>query len=308
MKIAIFGIGAMGCLFGARLSAHADVTLIGQWPPQRQALQQQGLRLIHPDGREEHVQLQATAKLQTVGQADVALILTKSPKTALACQDAAQVLKSDGLAITLQNGLGNLEILDQHLGGPRCTQGVTSQGAYLKEPGLLRYAGGGPTHLARRGDHPHLCKVKALFEKAGFATQIIDDLTSLQWGKLAANVAINPLTAILRVHNGALLEWPTARQLMIAAAREVEAVAKAKGIKLPVADAAVWAQEVAQKTARNRSSMLQDALRGVETEIDAMCGTVAREGQALRVPTPVNAFLLQLVTAATETTAQRIAS
>jgi len=306
MKIAIFGIGAMGCLFGARLSPHADVILVGKWPPQRQALQQQGLHLIHPDGREEQFQLQATADLKSVGQADVALILTKSPKTALACQDAAQVLKPDGLAITLQNGLGNLEVLDQRLGAARCTQGVTSQGAYLKEPGLLRYAGGGPTHLARRGDHPHLCKMKALFEKAGFATEIIEDLTSLQWGKLAANVAINPLTAILRVHNGALLESPAARQLMVEAAQEVEAVAKAKGIKLPFVDAAVWAQEVARKTARNRSSMLQDALRGVETEINAMCGAVVREGQMLGVPTPVNAFLLQLMTAATETTSQRI--
>ena len=160
--------------------------------------------------------------------------------------------------------------------------------------------------MARRGDHPHLRQVKALFEKAGFATEIIEDLTSLQWGKLAANVAINPLTALLRVHNGALLESPAARLLLQSAAQEVEAVAKAKGIKLPFVDAAVWAQEVARKTARNRSSMLQDALRGVETEINAMCGAVVREGQMLGVPTPVNAFLLQLMTAATETTSQRI--
>lgn len=307
MRIVIFGVGAMGCLFGARLAPHADVTLMGRWPQQIAALARAPLRLIFPDGHEEHIALHVTADVKAVAAADVALILTKSGKTEEAARSAAQVLKEEGIAVTLQNGLGNLEIIARHVGERRAALGVTTQGAALEGPGVLRYGGGGLTYLATRPpvDAP-IRALAALFNTAGFPTEVVEDVSTLVWGKLVINAAINPLAALLRVPNGALAESEWARTLMAAAAREAAAVAVAKGIALPFDDAAAHVAHIARLTAPNRSSMLQDVLRGAETEIEAICGAVMREGEALGVPTPTIALLYRLVKALEETAAQRL--
>jgi 2-dehydropantoate 2-reductase len=128
----------------------------------------------------------------------------------------------------------------------------------------------------------------------------------LIWGKLAINAGINPLTALLRVPNGALLESTWARGIMGQAAHEVAAVAAARGIILPFEDAAARAEEVARQTAANRSSMLQDVLRSVPTEIEAICGAVIRAGEAARIETPANRMLYNLIKAVEESYSAQI--
>lgn len=251
------------------------------------------------DGRVEPVRLHATDDLRAVGTVEVALILTKSAKTADAAQGAAQVLAPEGLAITLQNGLGNLEIIAHHVGAERATLGVTTQGASTRgEPGALYHGGAGLTYLATRPEiEEQVHTVAALFQQAGLPTEVVDDVTALMWGKLAVNAAINPLSALLRVPNGALTGSEWTRRLMRKAAQEVAAVAAAQGIALPFDDPAAQAEKVAGMTAYNRSSMLQDVLRGTETEIEVICGAVTRLGEALGVETPVNRTLYHLVKA-----------
>ncbi len=303
MRVAIFGIGAMGCLFGSRLAPHTDVTLIGHWPEQLASLKRYPLHVITPLGQEHDVPLKAMNYVQAASElspqgVDLALILVKSSQTAHAAESAARMLKPGGLAITLQNGLGNLQIIAQQVGLARGALGTTTHGAATDGPGVLREGGEGAIHLAARPhNHLQIQAVAMLFEQGGLYTEVVDDVTSLVWAKLTINAAINPLTALLRVPNGALLDSGYARGLMGDAAREVGLVAEAKGIALPFADPAVRAEEVARLTTTNRSSMLQDVLRGVPTEIDAICGAVVREGEQLDIPTPINATLHRLVKA-----------
>jgi 2-dehydropantoate 2-reductase len=298
MRIAILGVGAMGCLFGARLTPHVAVTLIGSWPEQLAALEREPLRVIAPDGSEERVRLRATGDPATVGPVDVALVLTKAPKTEAAARVAARILAPDGLAVTLQNGLGHLEALAAHVGADRASLGVTTLGAATDGPGVLRLGGTGPTTLAEHPAAPErVAALAALLQRVGLECTIAADVRGLVWGKLAINAAINPLTALLGVPNGALLESEHARTVMAAAAAEVAAVAAAQGIALPFPDAAQAAAEVAARTAPNRSSMWQDVARGVPTEIKAITGAVLRAGDAAGVPTPVNGVLYRLVRA-----------
>jgi 2-dehydropantoate 2-reductase len=132
---------------------------------------------------------------------------------------------------------------------------------------------------------------------AGFEVETVEDMNSLVWGKLVINAAINPLTALLGVPNGELLEHPHALVLMAEVAEETAEVAKARDVILPFQEASAAAVEVAGRTASNRSSMFQDILRGAPTEIDAICGAIALEGESLGVPTPVNRTLWHLVRA-----------
>ena len=293
----------MGCLFGARLNPHADVALIGQWPEQIKALQNKPLQII--GSSVPSVQLSATDEPTSLAPVDLALVLTKSAKTEHAAVQAASILKPDGIALTLQNGIGNLEIIAEQVGANRAALGVTAMGASMDGPGVLRLGGQGVTHLAT---HPEIDQqiqaIAALFVRAGFETDVAEDVSGLVWGKLAINAGINPLTAILRVRNGVLAESEWARGLMHDAAREVEAVAKVQGIRLPFDDAASRSEEVARLTAANRSSMLQDVSRGASTEIEVICGAVTCKGEALGVPTPVNTLLYRLVKVIEETTPQ----
>ncbi|MFQ5611408.1 MAG: ketopantoate reductase family protein [Anaerolineae bacterium] len=308
MKIAILGAGAMGSLFGAKLSPLAEVWLVDPWLEHVMAMRKDGLRLTGPDGAARTVPVRATPDPTAVGgQVDLALIFVKSHQTVEASRWAAPLLKPDGLALTLQNGLGNLEMMAGVLGQDRVLQGVTAHGATLLGPGQVRHAGAGPTHIATRPDRARRVEaVQRLFERAGLETHLAGDLDALLWGKLIINAGINALTAILRVPNGVLVESEPATELMAAAVAEAVAVAQAKGIELPYPDPLARVKEVARATAANRSSMLADVLRAAPTEIDVINGAIVREGKRAGLETPLNQTLVRLVKAIEATYEQRI--
>jgi 2-dehydropantoate 2-reductase len=225
--------------------------------------------------------------------------LVKSWQTEHVAGQVAECLEGDGLVLTLQNGIGNRELLAGTLGLPRVALGITTTGATLLGPGLARAGGEGVISIET---HPRLGPLEAAFTEAGFQVQTVNDADALIWGKLVINAAINPLTALLHVPNGELLQRPEARKLMGALARETAAVAVANGVHLPFEDAVRAAEDVAQKTAANHSSMYQDVLRGAPTEIDAICGAITQAGEELGIPTPVNRVCWQLLRASLPTT------
>jgi 2-dehydropantoate 2-reductase len=194
----------------------------------------------------------------------------------------------------LQNGLGNRETLAQFLGEARVGLGVTTLGATLLRPGVARFGGDGRVSIEM---HPRLGVLQKHLNGSGFGVDILPDARPLIWGKLVVNTAINPLTALLGVPNGVLLERPSARTLMGTLAVESASVAQALGVELPFADVVAAMEAVARRTAANHSSMLQDVKRGARTEIDAICGAVAQLGDDVGVATPVNRLMWQLVSA-----------
>ncbi|MEZ4660348.1 MAG: 2-dehydropantoate 2-reductase [Caldilineaceae bacterium] len=295
LSITIFGIGALGTLFGSRLHPWADVTLVGHWPEQIAAVTQNGLRVTELDGIERHYDLHVTSRPAPM---TLAIILVKSAQTAAAVAQIGPLLQPDGLAITLQNGLGNLELLTAAVGPQRAAVGVTSQGATVLRPGHIRHAGAGPTALALQpSNHPLLPVVTDLFNRARLATELVEQADGVIWSKLIVNVALNPLTALLETPNGALADDPWMRRLGLAAAREATQVAHALGVELPFADADQHVLHIARLTAHNHSSMFQDMRRGARTEIDALCGAVADLGETCGVATPVNRAFWRLVRA-----------
>lgn len=278
----------MACLLAARLAPVARVTMAGSWPEGLAAVRDGGIT-IEGAGGGAPVRVEAVRLEEAAGPADLVLVAVKSWQTAAVAPHAARLLGADGIALTLQNGLGNLEIL-----GERAFQGVTYLGATLSAPGRVRPAGTGTTWIAG----PEW--IVGLFRRAGLPAERCapDQAEGLLWGKLAVNCGINALTAILRAPNGELLRSPDAEALLRRAAAECGAVAAARGIALPFPDPAERACQVARQTAANLSSMLQDLLRGAQTECEAINGAIVEWGRRLGVPTPVNELLLRLVRAA----------
>ncbi len=296
-EILIVGTGALATLFAARLSnAGHSITMLGSWKAGLDALQKEGACLVDSDGTEHRLKVRAVSDPRECRGIKYALVLVKAWQTERAAEQLKVCLARDGLAVTLQNGLGNREALARSLASPRVALGVTTTGATLLGPGQVRAGGEGMISIEQNRD---LGTMQEALESAGFQVEIVPDAQSLIWGKLVINAAINPLTAILRVPNGRLLESPFARDLMGALAVETARVAEAENISLPFSDPVAASEQVALKTAANHSSMLQDVLRGAPTEIDAICGAVAGVGRKHNLETPANWVCWKLVKAMT---------
>ena len=294
-KILIVGSGALATLFAARLSAAGvQVSMLGSWQEGLSALAQHGAVLVNAHGDQQAYPVQILAPSSKPEKFLITLVLVKSWQTGKVASQLQALLHQQGLALTLQNGLGNRESLVEFLGTNRVVQGVTTLGGTLLGPGRVRQVGEGQLSLEA---HPKLEPLAEMLIRAGFQVNIVSEADSLIWGKLVINSAINPLSALLRLTNGELLEHPMRRLLLADLARETAAVAAAIGIKLPFPDPVLAAEDVARRTSSNRSSMLQDVLRGAPTEIDAISGAIVALGMSLGVPIPYNSCMARLVQA-----------
>jgi 2-dehydropantoate 2-reductase len=289
MRIVLFGAGAMACLFGARLAQTAEVTLVDTWAEGIAAIRERGI-IIEDSKGTRSVAVRAQLLEAPEVPANLALVLVKAWQTERVASRLEKYLSPEGLAVSLQNGIGNIELL-----GSRAFPGSTSEGATLLGPGHVRAAGSGPTHIVAPD-----WAVK-LLRDAGFDTHPCGprEAEGLLWGKLCVSCGINALTGLLRVVNGELLKRPDACDLMIRAAEECASVARAGGIRIPFSDTAAHVKDVARRTAGNKSSMYQDILRGAPTECDAIYGAVVREAELHGVAAPVNGTLWKLVRAIT---------
>ena len=228
---------------------------------------------------------------------DAAILTTKTPGTAWAAAVAVKILAPDGVALTIQNGLGNYEILAEHVGRQRAAVGVIYVGAQLLN-GELRATGPGKVELGRPTAATSRTKLDELgrtLHEGGMDVTVVDDAWPAVWRKVVTNAAVNPLTAFIHRTNAELLADAPASRVADGIAREVARVATASGVRISEDEAVKQWRAMAALTGANRSSMLQDVEAGRPTEIDAISGAVAREGERRGVAAPLNQAMTLLV-------------
>lgn len=309
MKLAIVGPGALGCLMAALFwEAGADVTLVDSQAERAARLRHRGIQLHTLEGDQRLVPVPITLAPE-VGPCDLTILAVKAYQTKAAVQALPTLMSHGGMALTLQNGLGNLEEMALVVGPERLLAGVGLLGVTRQDEGHIIYAGRGTIYVGvpagSQVSGAEVAEVVDIFRRAGLDCQSREDITAVLWEKLVINVGINPLTALLRVPNGALLDLPQAWELAVAAAAEAQAVAKAAGLNLS-GDPAARLRQVCRATAANRSSMLQDVLAGKPTEIEALNAQVSLRGRALGLATPVNDLLTALLRAAAQSAPFRV--
>ena len=270
MRIAILGMGAIGHVVARALEGRADLVKVDR----------------------------TNAPLRD-GEApvDAAVVTTKTPGTAWAAGIAAKILAPDGVALTIQNGLGNYETLVEHVGHERAAVGVIYVGAQLQN-GELRATGPGKVELGRPSaakSRATLDELAKLLREGGMDVTVVDDAWPAVWRKVVTNAAVNPLTALIRRTNADLLADAPASRVADCLAREVARVATASGVRIGEDEAVKQWRAMAALTGANRSSMLQDVEAGRPTEIDAISGAVAREGERRGVAAPLNRAMTLLV-------------
>jgi 2-dehydropantoate 2-reductase len=297
MKIVIVGPGAMGCLLAAFLSkSKEEIWVLDKNKERASQLQQSGISIEGISGNWQ-VEARVTAEPKEIDQADLIIFCIKSYHTKEAVIQVKSLVGENTKVLTLQNGIGNIEIIAEVVGTERVIGGVTNLGATLLHVGRVRHAGKGETVIGRADGKisVELRTIREILNKAGLEARISRDIKGLLWSKLIINVGINALTAITRLNNGRLIEFESTRKILRDAVTEAIRIAKRKRIKLIYDDPLAKVEAVCEATATNVSSMLQDVLRKRRTEIDFINGVIVRQGQELGIPTPVNSLLVNLV-------------
>ena len=297
MKIVIVGPGAIGCLLAAHLSKVTnEVWLLDKDSGRADKIRKSGIKIEGVSGNWQRG-VKITSNSDEIGKPNLIIICVKSYHTRLAVKSVKDILSDSTFVLTLQNGVGNIEIISEVCGHDRVIGGVTNQGATLVNIGHIRHAGKGETVIGRiDGKIPvQLRNIRELFNRGGVPTRISRDIKGLIWSKLIINVGINALTAITHLNNGRLIDFEGTRRLLSLAVSEAVKVTRRKRIKLIYDDPLSKVEAVAQATATNISSMLQDVLKHKPTEIDFINGVIVREAQSLGIPVPVNCALTDLV-------------
>ena len=296
MRTYMIGAGAMGGVYGGLLTrAGFDVTLIDPREDHIGLIQRDGLIIEGVRGR--HV-IHAPAKLTYAGlpPGDLAIIFTDANSTRDAARAAAQLLEPEGFALTLQNGIGNVEALVAELGEARVIAGVSMNSAALPEPGRAAYTNAGMTSIGELDGRttPRLQEVARMLNEAGIETRIIPNPMAYIWSKFVLNCAINCLTAITGLRSGEMYRTPEVNALQDRIIDEILAVVEGKGIQLAEPNPRKKIKDHC-RIRYNRPSMMQHMEQGRRTEIDALNGALVREAKALGIPVPYNEAVVAVV-------------
>ena len=296
MRICVIGAGALGGCFGGRLAkAGFEVSLIDTWKEHVEAIRRDGL-LVRGVPGEFRVRVPAATGPEGVAPVDLALVAVDANHTAEAARTAAAVLAPDGVALTVQNGIGNIEALVAALGSARVLGGSTMASFQGDGPGRVTQTHAAPTTIGEldRRTTPRVERVRDALQAAGFETRIAPDIMAVIWEKFLLNLAINPICAVTFLRLGELVRLDATDRFQDRIIDEACAVVRAKGLALDL-DAIRTRIKRHCRSKYSKPSMLQHLERGVRTEIDALNGALVREAAALGLDVPFNEALTLLV-------------
>jgi len=296
MRICVVGCGAVGSLFAAHLAkaGEAEVWAYDVWKDHTEAIRHDGLRL---SGAADFVaRLQATSDAAELPRCDFGIVATKAIHTKAAIQQAARAFDDKSAVCSVQNGVGNEEILAEHV--HYVIRGTTFPAGHPISPGHVGYDIKGDTWIGpfepTRTPMNLVEQLAGVMTRSGMNTVALPDARGAQWTKLIFNASTNPVGALTQLHHGAATRFKQTGQLFEDLIIEGETVARALGIQLH-GDPRHMVQKGANAPGKHRASMLQDVLARRQTEVDFMNGAIVRWGEQAGVPTPLNRALWELI-------------
>jgi 2-dehydropantoate 2-reductase len=296
MRIYMIGAGAMGGVYGGLLArAGYDVTLIDPREDHIGKIRSEGIALEGVRGKHV-IKLPAQTDPAGLPCGDLAVIFTDSNSTRDAAKAARQLLKPDGFALTLQNGIGNVEALIDELGRERVIAGVSMNSAANPAAGRSAYTNVGMTSIGELDgrDTARVKRVAQMLNEAEIPTEIIPDPVNWIWGKFVLNCGVNALTAITGLRSGEIYRTPEVSALQDRVIDEIMAVVERKNLKLPEKNPRKKIKDHC-RIRYNKPSMMQHIEQGRRTEIDALNGALVREAKALGIATPYNEAVVAMV-------------
>src|SRR2546427_3840935 len=272
-----------------------DVTLIHRDLSIVRAIQKNGVSLRETDTTVTGIRVPVRKGPATLPGAEVLIIAVKAYDTKAMAASYRGVVPLETTVLSLQNGLGNIETLQSALKN-EVLAGSTTEGAFSLGPGSVLHTGRGLTVIGDpRGTKSDTCsRIKIAFEEAGFRTKISSNMAGVLWTKAIVNSAINPLSGLTRLPNGALAKSSEIRKIGFQVMEEGMSVSRAERVRLVGDPRKLW-RRILLSTEANKSSMLQDIERGKMTEIRQLNGAILSRGKTKGIETPSNEILTKLV-------------
>lgn len=304
MKFAIVGAGALGGTIGCvlKLNGADNVTLVEVDKARVELIKKEGINITLPDGSKHNVRVNITSDPAEVGVCDIVQISVKGYHTESAMEMSKPMIGPRTYVLSVQNGLGNLDVISKFVGQERTVGGVTAHSAQLLGPNEIRYAGGmGYIYVGRidAKEDAMVSEIAEFFTTHGFKTDVCKEPVEIpMWRKLVANVACNAFLAVTGMTGNEGLASEDSKDFIKTVAEEMAAVARAKGFTMDVFNnPGDFALKALSGVKDNKVSTLQDLEAGRRTEIDNLNGAIVELGKQLGIPTPYNLALTKMVKA-----------
>ena len=296
MKVCVLGSGAMGSSIGGLLAdAGSEVYLIDTWADHVNVMNSQGLKL-RVGSSDRIVKVRAATDCRGIGPADLIIVLVKSFNTREAIENAGPIIGDKTVIMSLQNGLGNEEIIEEVVGKEHVLGGRTFAGGSVLAPGhVIANTTGKQTYIGELDGTTteRVIRIAEEFKRAGLLITVSSNIVGIMWDKLLVNVATGALCGITRLPYGGLYKMPELMDCALEAVSEGIAVAKASGVNLSTKDPReAWFKASEGLPEDFKPSLSQSLEKGLRTEIDFINGAVVRFGEKYKVPTPVNKTLV----------------
>ncbi|HET7208382.1 MAG TPA: 2-dehydropantoate 2-reductase [Terriglobales bacterium] len=296
IRICVVGCGAVGSLFAAHLAkaGEAEVWAYDVWKEHVDAMRQDGLRLS--GAAEFNATVHATTDPAEIPRCDYGIVATKAIHTRNAITHTARVFDENSAVCSVQNGVGNEEIIAEKI--KLVIRGTTFPAGHAIAPGHVGFDIKGDTWIGpfepSKTPMNKVEELAGLMTRSGMNTIALQDARGAQWTKLVFNASTNPVGGLTLLHHGAATRFGPTGQLFNDLMAEGEAVAAKMGIKLH-GDPRDLVRKGANAPGKHRASMLQDVLAKRQTEVDFMNGAIVQWGEKVGVPTPLNKAVWALI-------------
>ena len=312
MEIAIVGAGVLGTIFGSLFTNKGfNVTLVEVLEERVRLIEKEGLWLQWPDGERSHSRINITTDVNQVGVKDVVMVAVKGYHTQSAIENAKPMIGEDTIVLSVQNGLGNLEVISETVGPERVVGGITAHSGMPVSMNEVRYVGGlGPLLVIGPYDgvsRPGFEKMVKAFQGVGLDVHTTPNINNVIWKKLIANVSTNVVAALTGLTGGTAVKHEASVNIIRELSLELAKVAKAKGIDFPeLNDPLDFSLQAFSSTKDNKVSMLQDVESGRPTEIGNLNEIIVSEGRRFNIPTPYNEAVSWLTRGVEEKNRQKL--
>jgi 2-dehydropantoate 2-reductase len=292
LKVAVIGAGGIGGFMGGALAKSGqDVSVIGRGK-HLEAIRDRGLIVDSISLGKFQTKVKATDQPSDVGVVDFVLFCVKSYDTETALRSIGPLIGDDTTVLSFQNGVDNEDKIADAIGRTHVLAGAISVESFIAEPGLIKQTSG-PMRFVMGEMTGEITdrakKINTAFTDAGLKCELSNRIQEILWEKFLFICAAGGVCSVTRSTIGDVIDYEQTRELYGSVMKEVEAVARAKGIKLA---SDIVPRTLALTVSKSmKPSMLRDLELGKRLEIDALNGSVSKFGRQVSVPTPVNDFI-----------------
>ena len=296
MNILIYGIGGVGGYFGGKLAQTGhNVTFIARGT-HLEAIKRNGLLVKSVNGDFTAKPDLATDNLSEIPEPDLVILGVKSWQVSASAKALQPYLKPESVILPLQNGADNIEKLLKIVPKNQVLGGLCRIISYIKEPGVIEHPAFEPNVIFGEIDNSksdRVLAIKEVFDEAGFTNKIADDIEAEIWKKFLFICTISGLGGLTRVPIGKIRESEYLYKVMQDTAKEILAVAKAKGINISETDVENTFKGINNQNPETTASTQRDIMDGKPSELENFNGYVVKQGLELGIPTPANKMIYE---------------